>query len=48
VARLALDHHERDALVRHLGRVRVSELVGRAPPSDTCRRGRVVQLLAGG
>jgi hypothetical protein len=47
MAELALDHHERNALMRHLDCVGVSELmVGCEPPSDTRRGGPVMQLLA--
>jgi hypothetical protein len=48
VPELALDHNERDALVCHLDRVGVSQLVWREPPSDSGRGGRLVQLLARG
>lgn len=48
VPELALDHDERDALVRHLDRVRVPQLVRREPPAYTrCCRG-VVELFACG
>jgi len=43
---LALDHDERDSLVRHLDRVRMSQLVRREPTSDARRGSCVVQLLA--
>ena len=39
---LALDHHERDALVRHLDRVSVSQLVGCEPTPHTRRRGEAL------
>jgi hypothetical protein len=45
---LALDDDERDALVGHLDRVRVPELVRRESPSDASRGSGVVQLLARG
>jgi hypothetical protein len=32
---LSLDHDQRDAFVRHLDRVRVSELMGREPAADS-------------
>jgi hypothetical protein len=42
----SLDHHERDALVRHLDRVCVTWLMRREPPADARGGGRVVKLLA--
>jgi hypothetical protein len=48
MSELPLDHDKRDTFVRHLDRVGVSQLVGREPPSHTCGRGRVMQLLARG
>ncbi len=48
VSELPLDHGKRDTFVRHLNCVGVSQLVGREPPSHTCCRGRVMQLLARG
>jgi hypothetical protein len=35
ISELALDHDERDALKRHLDRVRVPQLVRREPPAYT-------------
>ena len=47
MSELALDHDQRDALVGHFDRVRVTELVwGEASPHACLDRG-VVQLLAG-
>jgi hypothetical protein len=43
---LALDHDQRDALVRHLHGVRVAELVGREPAADPGSDSGVVQLSA--
>jgi hypothetical protein len=43
---LTLAHHERNALVRHLDRVRVTQLMRREPPSDTRLAGGAAQLLA--
>jgi hypothetical protein len=48
VSELPLDHDERDTFVRCLDRVGVPQLVGREPASQTCGRGRVMQLLARG
>lgn len=48
VSELALDHDERDALVRHLDRVSVSKLMRREPPPHACCGGSMVQLLARG
>jgi hypothetical protein len=48
VPELPLDDDERDALVRHLDRVRVPQLVRRESPSDARCGSRVVQLLARG
>jgi hypothetical protein len=48
VSELSLDDDERDALVRHLDRVRVQQLVRRESPSDARCGGGVVQLLARG
>ena len=45
---LALDHDQRDALVRHLDRVGVPQLVRREGPSDARGASRMVQLLARG
>jgi len=45
VAELPLDHDQRDAFVRHLDCVSVSQLVRREAPSDTRRGGRMMQLL---
>jgi hypothetical protein len=45
---LALNHHERYALMSHLDRVRMPKLMWREPPSDACSRGGVVELLSGG
>ena len=48
VPELALDHNKRDALVRHLDRVRMPQLVrSEPPPHARCGRG-VVELLACG
>src|SRR5262249_4867621 len=46
VTKLALDDHERDALVRHLDGVSVPELVRREATSHVRRGGSVMQLLA--
>ena len=47
MSELALDHDERDALVRHLDRVSVPELVRREPAPDTgCERLRDVAACA--
>jgi hypothetical protein len=46
--KLTLDHDQRNALMRHLDRVSMPQLVWREPPSHTRRAGGVVQLLAGG
>ena len=43
---LALDHDERNALLRHLNRVRAPQLVRGEPPTDPGSRCRMVQLLA--
>jgi hypothetical protein len=48
VTKLPLDHNERDTFVRHLDRMRVSQLMGRKPPSHACGRCRVMQLFAFG
>jgi hypothetical protein len=48
VPELSLDDDERDALVRHLDRVRVQQLVRRESPSDARCGSGVVQLLARG
>ena len=48
VAKLALDHDEWNAFVRHLDCVSVSQLMRREPSSHSRRVGRVVQLLARG
>ena len=48
ISELALDHDERDALVRHLDRVRVPQLMRREPPPHACYGGGMVQLLARG
>jgi hypothetical protein len=48
MSQLPLDRDKRDTFVRHLDRVGVSQLVGREPPSHTCGRGCVMQLLARG
>ena len=48
MSELSLDHDKRDTFVRHLNRVRVPQLVGREAPSDSCGRGRVMQLFARG
>jgi hypothetical protein len=45
VPELALDHDERDAFVRHLDRVGVTQLMRREPTPHTRCGGRVVQLL---
>ena len=43
---LALDHDQRNSLVRHLNRVSMPQLVGREATSDA-RRGRgMMELLA--
>ncbi len=47
VPKLSLDHDEWDALVRHLDRVGVSELVRREAATDTGSGRGVVELLAG-
>ena len=39
---LALNHDQRDALVRHLDRVGVPQLVRREPPSDVRGGSRMV------
>ena len=43
---LALDHNEGDAFVRHLDRMRVSELMRRESTPDTSSSSCVVELLA--
>jgi len=48
VSELALDDDQRDALARHLDRVRVAELVRREAPPDASTRRGVAQLLARG
>jgi hypothetical protein len=39
---LPLDHHERNALVRHLDRMSVPKLVRREPTPHTCARSGAV------
>jgi hypothetical protein len=46
VSKLTLNHDQRNALVRHLDRVGVSQLVRRESTSHTRRGSRVMQLLA--
>jgi hypothetical protein len=46
--KLALDHHERNALVCHLDCMGMAQLVWREPPSHPRHAGGVVQLLACG
>lgn len=46
VSELALDHNEGNAFVRHLDRVRVSELMRRESTPDTSCSSCVVELLA--
>jgi hypothetical protein len=48
VAELPLNHHERNAFVRHLNRVGMSQLVRGEPTSYASRRRRVVHWLARG
>src|SRR3954469_22434194 len=48
VAELALNDHERDALVRELDRVCMAELVGSEAEPDASRRSGVAQLRASG
>ena len=48
MSKLTLDHDQWDALVRHLDRVRVPQLVPRESPSDARYGSPVVQLLARG
>ncbi len=43
---LSLDHHERDALVGHLDRVSVAELVRSEPAPHAGGSGGVLELLA--
>jgi hypothetical protein len=45
VSELALDHDQRNALMRHLDCVRMTELVRREPTSYPRRSGCVMQLL---
>jgi hypothetical protein len=42
VTKLTLDNHQRNALMRHLDRVSVPELMRREPPTHARRRGGVV------
>ena len=48
MSELPLDAYERNALVGHLHRVSVPELMRRESSADACCRGRVVQLFACG
>ena len=48
MSELRLDHDERNAFVRHLDRVSVSQLTWRKAPSHACGRGRMMQLFARG
>ena len=43
---LALDHDQRNSLVRHLNRVSMPQLVGREATSDARRRSGMMVLLA--
>jgi hypothetical protein len=43
---LALDHDERDALMRHLDRVRVPQLVRREPSPHTGQSSEPAELTA--
>jgi hypothetical protein len=45
---LPLDDRQRDPFVRHLDRVRVSELVRREPPPHPGLSGKPPELAAGG
>jgi hypothetical protein len=46
VTELALDHDQRDALARHLNRVRLAQLMRREPTRDSCLDRGVVKLFA--
>ena len=46
VSGLSLDDYKRHAFVRHLGRVRMLQLVRREPPADSGSGGSVMKLLA--
>ena len=48
VSELALDHHQRDALVRHLDRMSVPQLMRREATPHARRSGGMVQLFARG
>ena len=48
VPKLSLDHDQRYALMRHLNRVGMPQLMRREVPSHAGAGGRVVQLLTGG
>jgi hypothetical protein len=48
VPELALDDHQRDALMGHLDRVRMPQLVGREATPDPRHRGSSSQLAARG
>jgi hypothetical protein len=47
VPELGLDHHQRHSVVRHLDRVRVTQLMGREPPPHACPGRGTPELFAG-
>ncbi len=48
MAKLALDDHQRDAFVRHLDCVRVTQLVRGEPATDIGASGSSSELLSSG
>jgi hypothetical protein len=48
MAELALDHDQRDTLVGHLDRVRVTQLMRGEPATHTGESGGASELLASG